>query len=111
MYRVIGQELGILSPPDAHYKGDHPTVRASVKRGREILIKALGTDGWSKQVETMKTEAARWNSLSDKEKLRETLADEYGIPSHDQDKPVRAIAKASAGEPGFSEEEIRRDLF
>jgi hypothetical protein len=47
-YRVIGQELGILPPPDVHYKGDHPTVRASVKRGREILVKALGTDGWSK---------------------------------------------------------------
>jgi hypothetical protein len=110
-YRVIGQELGILPPPDVHYKGDYPTVRASVKRGREILEKALGTHGWSKQVETMKAEAARWNSLSDKEKLRETLADEYGIPSHDQDKLVRAIAKASAGEPGFSEDEIRRDLF
>jgi hypothetical protein len=110
-HRVIGQELGIWPPPDGHYKGDYPTVRASVKRGREILVKALGTDGWSKRVETMKAEAARWNSLSDKEKLRETLAEEFGIPSHNQDKLVRAIAKASAGEPGFSEEEIRRDLF
>src|SRR5215212_3128937 len=80
-YRVIGQELGILPPPDAHYKGDYPTVRTSAKRGRKILEKALGTHGWSKRVETMKAEAARWNSLSDKEKLRETLADEYGIPS------------------------------
>jgi hypothetical protein len=110
-YRVIGQELGILPPPDVHYKGDYPTVRASVKRGREILEKALGRDEWSKQVETMKAEAARWNSLSDKEKLRETLAGEYGIPSQNHDELVRAIAKASAGEPGFSEEEIRRDLF
>src|SRR5829696_898025 len=110
-YRVIGQELGILPPPDVHYKGDYPTVRASVKRGREILKKALGRDEWSKQAETMKAEAARWNSLSDKEKLRETLADEYGIPSQNHDELVRAIAKDSAGEPGFSEEEIRRDLF
>ena len=110
-YRVIGQELDILPPPDVHYKGDYPTVRMSVNRGREILEKALGTDGWSKQVETMKADVAWWNSLSDKEKLRETLADEYGIPSHNQDVLVRAIAKASAGEPGFSEEEIRRDLF
>jgi hypothetical protein len=94
-----------------HYKGDYPTVRASVKRGREILEKALGTHEWSKQAETMKAEAARWNSLSDKEKLRETLAGEYGIPSQNHDELVRAIAKASAGEPGFSEEEIRRDLF
>jgi len=110
-YRAIGQELGILPPPDVHYKGDYPTVRASVKRGREILEKALGRDEWSKQAETMKAEAARWNSLSDKEKLRETLAGEYGIPSQNHDELVRAIAKDSAGEPGFSEEEIRRDLF
>jgi hypothetical protein len=110
-YRVIGQELGILPPPDVHYKGDYPTVRASVKRGREILEKALGTDEWSKQVETMKAEAAWWKSLSNKEKLRETLAEEFRIPSQNEDELVRAIVKASAGEPGFSEAEIRRDLF
>jgi hypothetical protein len=110
-YRLIGQELGILPPPDVHYKGDYPTVRASVKRGREILEKALDKDEWSKQVETMKADAAWWKALSNKEKLRETLAEEFGIPSHNQDELVRAIARASAGEPGFSEEEIRRDLF
>jgi hypothetical protein len=110
-YRVIGDELGILPPPDVHYKGDYPTVRASVRRGREILEKALGKDEWPKQVETMKAEAAWWKSLRNKEKLRETLAEEFGISSHNQDELVRAIAKASAGEPGFSEEEIRRDLF
>jgi hypothetical protein len=110
-YRAIGQELGILPPPDVHHKGDYPTVRASVKRGREILEKTLGRDGWSKRAETMKAQAAWWNSLSDKEKLRETLAEEYGIPSQNHDELVRAIAKAFAGEPGFSEEEIRRDLF
>jgi len=110
-YRLIGNELGMLPPPDVHYKGDYPTVRASVKRGRQILERALGKDEWSRQVETMKAEAAWWKSLSNKEKLRETLAEEFGISSHNQDELVRAIARASARAPGLSEEEIRRDLF
>jgi hypothetical protein len=63
------------------------------------------------QAKMMKAEATRWKSLSDKEKLRKTLSEQFEISSRNQDKFVRAIARAFVGEPGFSEEEIRRDLF
>lgn len=84
----------------------------AVNRGRKILERALEEKGgWSKEAEKMKAQATRWKSLSGKEKLRKTLAEQLGIGSPNEDTLVRVIAEAFAGEPGFSEEEIRRDLF
>ena len=84
----------------------------SVNRGRKILERALEEKGgWSKEAEKMKAEATRWKSLSGKEKLRKTLAEHLDIASRNPDAFVWSIAEAFAGEPGFSEEEIRRDLF
>ena len=84
----------------------------AVNRGRKILERALSEEGgWSKEAEKMKAEATRWKSLSGKEKLRKALAEQLGIGSPNEDTLVWSIAEAFAGEPGFSEEEIRRDLF
>jgi hypothetical protein len=113
-YREIGQQLAIPPPRNVDIKGDYSTARMSVNRGRKILERALREEGgWSKEAEKMKVEATRWKSLSGKEKLRKTLAEQLGIRSRNrtQDKFVEAIVEAFAGEPGFSEEEIRRDLF
>jgi hypothetical protein len=113
-YREIGQELGIPPPRNVDIKGDYSTARMAVSRGRKYLERALREEGgWSKQAEKMKAEATRWKLLTGKEKLRKTLAEHLRIPSRNrtQDKFVEAIARAFAGEPGFSEEEIRRDLF
>jgi hypothetical protein len=111
-YREIGQELGIPPPRNVDIKGDYSTARMAVNRGRKILERALSEEGgWSKEAEKMKAQATRWKSLSGKEKLRKTLAEQLGIGSPNEDTLVRVIAEAFAGEPGFSEEEIRRDLF
>jgi len=112
-YREIGRELGIPPPRNVDIKGDYSTARMAVNRGRKILGRALEEKGgWSKQAEEMKAEATRWKSLSGKEKLRKALAEQFGISRRNQDKMlVWSIAEAFAGEPGFSEEEIRRDLF
>jgi hypothetical protein len=111
-YRDVGQELGIPPPRNVDIKGDYSTARMAVKRGRKILERALREEGgWSKEAEKMKAEAARWKSLSGKEKLRKTLAEQLGVRSRNEEELVRVIAEAFAGEPGFSEEEIRRDLF
>ena len=66
-----------------------------------------------KEAEEMKAEATRWKLLSGQEKLRKALAEHLSISRRNrtQDKFVKKIAEAFAGEPGFSEEEIRRDLF
>jgi hypothetical protein len=79
-YRRIGEELDVPLPPDFDVKGDHPTVRQMVSRGRSILERSLGKDGWRKHIEAMRTEAERWNALSDLEQCAEDLAEGLGMP-------------------------------
>ncbi len=79
-HREIGKELGIPLPEDFDYKGDHPTVRQMVKRGRRLLERVLGKEGWQEQIEAMRAEAKRWNSLTDVEKDAETMAELLGMP-------------------------------
>jgi hypothetical protein len=78
-YREIGEELGIPRPNDFEVKGDFARVRQMVSRGRKILVLAIGKDGWRRHIEAMKTEAKRWNSLSEVEQEVEGWV-EYGLP-------------------------------
>jgi len=78
-YREIGEVLDVPRPKDLEIKGDYPRVRQMVIRGRKILVLALGEDGWRRQIEAMKAEAKRWNSLSDVEQAVESWV-EYGLP-------------------------------
>ena len=78
-YREIGEELDVPPPKDFEIKGDYPRVRQMVMRGRKILVLALGEDGWRRHIEAMKTEAKRWNSLSEVEQEVEGWV-EYGLP-------------------------------
>jgi hypothetical protein len=79
-YRRIGEELDVPLPQDFDHKGDHPRVRQMVVRGRNILDRTLGKDGWRKHIEAMRTEAKRWNALSDLEQCAEDLAEGLGMP-------------------------------
>jgi hypothetical protein len=118
-YREIGEELGIPRPSNADYKGDYPTVRKAVQRGRKILERAFGKEGWPRQAEAMRADATRWKSLSSKEQFRESLAEELGVSPRDEDALVEAYAESFAplfpGEPAppskEDKEEIRRMLF
>jgi DNA-directed RNA polymerase specialized sigma24 family protein len=44
--RQIAQALCINTPSDFLIKGDHPTVRKMVRRGRRALVAALREEGW-----------------------------------------------------------------
>ena len=55
-------------------------MRQMVSRGRNILERALGKDGWRKRIDTMRTEAKRWNALTDLEQCAEDLAEGLGMP-------------------------------
>lgn len=79
-YREIGEEIGVQPPDNFDYKGDHPTVRKMVGRGRDILKRALGEEGWWSQVEAMRAEAERWLSLSGTQREAEAQAEALGIP-------------------------------
>jgi hypothetical protein len=56
-YRQIGERLGVPAPPDASYKGDYPVVRQMVIRGRNVLQRTFGVEGWQRKAEAMKAEA------------------------------------------------------
>jgi hypothetical protein len=79
-YREIGKELGIPLPKDFGYKGDHPRVRQMVNRGRSLLVRALGKEGWQQHIEATRAEARRWESLSEAEQAAEDVVEALGIP-------------------------------
>jgi hypothetical protein len=79
-YRRIGEELEVPLPQDFDYKGDHPRVRQMVSRGRNILERTLGKDGWQKHIDAMRTEAKRWNALTELEQCAEDTAKSLGMP-------------------------------
>ena len=79
-YRKIGEELCIPAPANIVVKGDHPTVRKMVGRGRMVLEAALGEEGWRRQAEAMRVEAARWRSISAAEQEAEIESEILGVP-------------------------------
>jgi hypothetical protein len=78
-YLAIAEELGEPIPQTYRDKGDHPTVRKWVRLGTELLESAVGEQGLRAQVEAMKEEARRWNSLSEEEQEAEEEAELRGI--------------------------------
>jgi hypothetical protein len=79
-YREIGGLLDVPPPDNFDYKGDHPRVRQMVNRGRAILERALGKEGWQQHIKTMKAEAKRWNALSEVEQEAESVSEHLRIP-------------------------------
>ena len=79
-YREIGKELGIPPPKDFSYKGDHPRVRQMVSRGRALLERTLSKEGWQEYIQAMRTEARRWQALSEVEQAAEGMVEALGIP-------------------------------
>lgn len=74
-YMKIAEELGEAIPEKYKRKGDHRTVREMVSRGRNVLRRAMGDDGWPAQARMMREEAERWQSLSEEERRVEHVAD------------------------------------
>jgi hypothetical protein len=68
------------TPADFLIKGDHPTVRKMVKRGRSALVVALGEEGWRAHAQAMKDEAQRWHSRSEIQRRAELQAEALGVP-------------------------------
>lgn len=79
-YRQIGEELEAPPPKDFEYKGDHPTARQMVLRGRSILERTLGKEGWREHIEAMRAEAKRWSSLSEVEEAAEGMVESLEYP-------------------------------
>jgi hypothetical protein len=75
----IGERLGLSPPVNFPYKGDHPTARKIVARGRKILTLGLGEKGWQARAEAMRTDARRFLSLDEAHREAQSLAEALGI--------------------------------
>lgn len=64
----IGERMKIPRPPNSRISGGHVTARKMVERGKRILERAFGKEGWDKQVKKMKDQKAGWQSLSHEER-------------------------------------------
>ena len=81
--KQIGEQLGVPPPADFGYKGDHPTVRKVVGRGRKFFKTGLGDEGYASHVESMKEEVKRRRGMSGIEREAEDLAESFGISYED----------------------------
>ena len=104
--RQIAQALCINTPSDFPIKGDHPTVRKMVRRGRSALVAALGEEGWQAQAQAMKEEANRWHARSEIERRAELEAEALGVPYEEVFKRLEEEVRHSGGrgERGVQEE-------
>lgn len=82
-YKQIGDRLGVPPPADFSYKGDHPTVRKMVGRGRRFFKTGLGEEGYASHVESMKEEVKRRRGMSGIEREGEDLSETFGISYED----------------------------
>jgi hypothetical protein len=104
-YMEIAKELGEPIPKQFKDSGDHVTVRHMVKRGRHILEKALGKEGWRAQAGVMRAEAARWRSLSEEERRVEHVAEIFFMTTEEarrfvnEEQRSATRQQATTGEP------------
>jgi hypothetical protein len=88
-YVKIAKILKEPPPKTFTEKNDHPKVRKMADRGKRILERVFGKEGWEEKVATMKEEVERWRSLSEGQKM------------------VERIRAVETGSPGVSLEEAR----
>jgi hypothetical protein len=62
-YPKIAARLRTKVSEKAKYVGDYSTVSKAVGRGRDILVRALGRDGWEKAAAEMRREYVRREAL------------------------------------------------
>ena len=96
--RQIAEVLCINTPADFLIKGDHPTVRKMVRRGRSALVAALGEEGWQAQAQAMKDEAKRWPSRSESQRRGELEAEALGVPYDEVLERLEEESRRSGGD-------------
>ena len=77
--REIADHLDVPVSPNARRTEDYSKIHKMVVRGRGILERAWGKDGWRKKAESMKAEAARWYALTPEERVVEECAELLGV--------------------------------
>lgn len=96
-YKEIGARLGIPPPADFGYKGDHPTVRKMVGRGRKLCRAGLGDEGYASHVHALREEARRRHAMTGAEREVEDLAEAFGLSREDA---LHRLEEEQREEPG-----------
>ena len=120
-HREIGERLGFGSPsPSDLRKGGHQAVGDAIRRAkREILERALGEEGWQREVAAMKAEAERQRGLSQKEAGAQHVAEATGITLEEatswaalpkEEQRIEELEAALIQTPKVVREHIRRVL-
>jgi hypothetical protein len=78
-YRDIAEQLDVEISAGARVVSDYSRISRMVARGRDILERAWGRDGWRKKAEALKAEAARWYALTPIERVVEECAELLGV--------------------------------
>lgn len=78
-YPEIAARLKIEVSEKARCIGDFSRVGHMARRGRDILERAFGKDGWARRATDMRLELERSNTLSEREKFLEDLADDLRL--------------------------------
>jgi hypothetical protein len=68
-YSRIAEALGIAVPQRSYGAADYSSVGHMVKRGRGILERAYGQQGWPDVAAEMRAELSRWEVLGDKDRV------------------------------------------
>jgi hypothetical protein len=105
--RQIAEVLCINTPSDFRIKGDHPTVRKMVRRGRSALVAALGEEGWQAQAQAMKDEATRWHSRSEVQRRAELEAEALGV---EYDEVLKRLEEETRESGGRGERGVREEV-
>src|SRR5215204_1783302 len=93
--RDIAEQLDVDISPGARVVSDYSKISKMVARGRDILERAWGKDGWRKQAEAMKAEVARWYALTPIERVVEECAELLGVSPQEAQ---RMLADEEVGE-------------
>src|SRR5215218_5612233 len=78
-----------------------------VARGRDILERAFGKEGWQRRAGAMRVEQARWRSLSAEERDNEAAAEAL---AYDQDISIEEARQRIRSDPTLVENLAQLDV-
>jgi len=78
-YREIAKILDVKISEKARHIGDYSTVTRMVSRGRKVLERALGEDGWRQKAAAMKSRLKSHRSLRPHEQFIADCAVDWGV--------------------------------
>jgi hypothetical protein len=78
--RELGERLDITPPPSDIVRRTNSTAGAAADRGRELIVRALGEEGWQQLIKTKKAERDGFLALSEEARSVMQLAEDLGVP-------------------------------